>query len=142
MDLKDYALKTRETAVYPGSDKSKFEFSRTLEAEGRKWVPEDEAAEEIRRLRSTLGLNYTLLGLGNEAGEVLGKLKKMYRDDGGVLTHERQEAIVDELGDVLWYFARACEEAGVDPSNVAYRNIAKLRDRAARGTLQGSGDNR
>jgi NTP pyrophosphatase (non-canonical NTP hydrolase) len=142
MDLTDYAQKTRETAVYPGSNKEKFAFSRTLEAEGKKWVPAEEAEEEIRRLRSTIGLNYTLLGLGNESGEVLGKLKKMYRDDGGVLTHDRQEAMVDELGDVLWYFARACEELGVDPANVAYRNIAKLRDRAARGTLQGSGDKR
>lgn len=142
MDLKDYAQKTRETAVYPGSKKEKFEFSKRLEVDGKWFVPEEEAAEEIRRLRATIGLNYTLLGLGNEAGEVLGKLKKMYRDDGGVLTHERQEAMTDELGDVLWYFARACEELGIDPDNVAYRNIAKLRDRAARGTLQGSGDQR
>jgi hypothetical protein len=56
---------------------------------------------------------YPALGLSNEAGEVLGKIKKLLRDDGGVedMTPGQRYAIADEC-------------------------------RAERGTLKGSGDDR
>jgi NTP pyrophosphatase (non-canonical NTP hydrolase) len=88
------------------------------------------------------GLMYVTLGLTNEAGEVAGKLKKVLRDDDGVLTMEKQQQLSQELGDVLWYLAGVASELGVKLSEVAEMNLEKLRSRAARGTLQGSGDNR
>lgn len=88
---------------------------------------------------SVLALAYVGLGLG-EAGEVQGKLKKIIRDNDGVVTPSARDAILDELGDVLWYVARTAAELDCDLADVAQRNLDKLTSRAQRGTLQGSGD--
>ena len=87
---------------------------------------------------------YPALGLGNEAGEVMGKIKKWLRgDDGqGVLSEERKEALKDELGDVLWYLAVLASDLEVDLEDVAKGNIDKLHSRKERGTLHGDGDKR
>jgi len=85
---------------------------------------------------------YSLLGLADEAGEVLGKVKKMIRDNDGVLTPEIRESIKDELGDVQYYLARVAADFDIPLSDVAVRNIEKLADRKERGVLEGSGDNR
>jgi NTP pyrophosphatase (non-canonical NTP hydrolase) len=87
-------------------------------------------------------LAYPALGLCGEAGECAEKVKKAMRDDGGVLTAERREALAGELGDVLWYVAQLATESGLDLDAVAAANLAKLRSRAARQVLQGSGDTR
>lgn len=97
-----------------------------------------------------VGLLYTALGLGNEAGEVLGKIKKLLRDDNSdilltnniVISDEKQAAIAAELGDVLWYLAMTATEAGLSLNDIAYENIQKLADRKERGVLKGDGDNR
>lgn len=90
---------------------------------------------------SPLALAYVGLGLG-EAGEVQGKIKKILRDDNGVLTQEKRIAITQELGDLLWYVARTASEISVSLDDVAEINLNKLWLRAQRGTLQGSGDDR
>ena len=61
---------------------------------------------------------YPTLGLMSELGEVAGKLKKMLRDDGGVLTIDRQEALSGEIGDVLWYVAVLCSELGFEMKKI------------------------
>jgi NTP pyrophosphatase (non-canonical NTP hydrolase) len=88
-----------------------------------------------------LGLAYVGLGLG-EAGEVQGKIKKVIRDDGGVLTDEKRKAIAAELGDLLWYVSQTASEIGVDLDDVAEANLDKLASRQQRGVLGGSGDDR
>src|SRR4051812_18972751 len=88
-----------------------------------------------------VGLVYTMLGLG-EAGELQGKAKKLMRDDNFQLTDERRDAMVGELGDVLWYVAAAAGELGVPLEDIAQHNLSKLSSRAARGVLKGSGDDR
>jgi NTP pyrophosphatase (non-canonical NTP hydrolase) len=88
------------------------------------------------------GLLYTSLGLVSEAGEVAGKVKKILRDNNSVMTDERREQLIDELGDVLWYCAMISTELKINLGAVAVRNIDKLEDRASRGKIQGSGDNR
>jgi NTP pyrophosphatase (non-canonical NTP hydrolase) len=83
---------------------------------------------------------YPTLGLVNEAGEVAGKVKKIFRDRQGVITDADREALTLELGDVLWYLSELCTRLGIQLEDVAARNIAKLADRASRGVLHGDGD--
>lgn len=85
---------------------------------------------------------YPVLGLANEAGEVAGKVKKIFRDKSGVIGEAEREALKAELGDVLWYIAQVCAELGLSLDEVAESNIAKLLDRQARGKIRGDGDNR
>lgn len=86
------------------------------------------------------GLVYTALGLTNEAGEVAGKIKKSIRD--GADDDELRRALMAEVGDVLWYAAMLCHEAGIPFAEVARQNVEKLTDRRARGVIGGSGDRR
>jgi len=112
MDFNDYQDATEATAIYPGAGEG------TLAA-----------------------LAYVGLGLG-EAGEIQGKLKKVIRDDAGEVTEDRRAAIIEELGDLLWYVARTAAELNTSLNYVASVNLEKLGDRKERGVLQGSGDNR
>ena len=106
-------------------------------------------SEYQRRSRETavyphLGDNlvYPALGLCGEAGETAEKIKKAIRDDGGVLTEERREALAAELGDVLWYTAQLATEAGLELEAIAAANLEKLASRQQRSVLHGSGDDR
>lgn len=85
---------------------------------------------------------YPTLGLAGEAGEVAERVKKMYRDDGGVLAPQRRDALKAELGDVLWYVAALCSELGLSMEDVAAHNVRKLQDRQARNVISGDGDER
>ena len=53
---------------------------------------------------------YPTLGLTNEAGEVAGKIKKIFRDRNGEINEADREALKQELGDVLWYLTQICTE--------------------------------
>ncbi|MBL8097971.1 MAG: nucleoside triphosphate pyrophosphohydrolase family protein [Anaerolineales bacterium] len=88
------------------------------------------------------GVIYPTLGLVNEAGEVAGKIKKIFRDKDGLIGEAEKEALKAELGDVLWYIAQVCSELNLSLDEVAEANIEKLLDRQARGKIQGDGDNR
>ena len=100
------------------------------------------AARETAIYPKHLAVIYPTLGLAGEVGEVAEKVKKIYRDDGGEITKEKRAALVKELGDVLWYLATLAGDLGIDLGDVAEENLKKLRDRAERKKLQGSGDSR
>jgi NTP pyrophosphatase (non-canonical NTP hydrolase) len=85
---------------------------------------------------------YPTLGLTNEAGEVAGKIKKIFRDKGGVIGESEREALKGELGDVLWYLAQVCTELDLSLDDVAAHNLEKLFSRLERGKIGGDGDNR
>ena len=87
-------------------------------------------------------LAYPALGLAGEAGEVAEHAKKAIRDDGGLVTDERRQAMAKELGDVLWYVAQIASELGLELEDVARQNLEKLSSRQQRGVLSGSGDER
>jgi NTP pyrophosphatase (non-canonical NTP hydrolase) len=98
--LTEWQLATQATAVYPDS------FNKELSK-----------------------LVYCALGLNGEAGEVADEIKKVIRNDGGIITPERREKLKLELGDVGWYWLRAIEEAGMTIEEVMSANIAKLTKR-------------
>jgi NTP pyrophosphatase (non-canonical NTP hydrolase) len=88
-------------------------------------------------------LEYLALGLTSEAGEVAGKVKKLIRDGEDREGFELKKiAIAQEIGDVLWYCAMMAREVGVPLNTIMRENLEKLHSRKARGTLQGSGDDR
>ncbi|MDD9148137.1 nucleoside triphosphate pyrophosphohydrolase family protein [Sporolactobacillus sp. CQH2019] len=65
------------------------------------------------------------LGLAGEAGEVADLIKK-YRFHGHEL---KQEDLIKELGDVLWYASLIAQLAAISFNEVAESNIAKLMTR-------------
>ena len=85
---------------------------------------------------------YPTLGLANEAGEVAGKIKKIFRDREGVIGEADRQALAAELGDVLWYLAQVATELDLKLDEIAAGNIAKLLGRKSRNRIQGDGDNR
>lgn len=87
-------------------------------------------------------LLYPTLKLAGEAGEFGEKVGKLLRDKGGQISVEDRDALADELGDVLWYVAEVATVLNVNLDDVATNNLEKLRSRAERGMLQGSGDDR
>lgn len=85
---------------------------------------------------------YPTLGLVNEAGELAGKVKKIFRDKDGVITAQDREALKYELGDVLWYLAQIATELNLSLDEIAQANIDKLMSRLERNAIQGEGDYR
>lgn len=111
MDFSTYQSATDSTAIYPSAGKGNFE-----------------------------ALNYVLVSLGGEAGEILNKWKKYLRD--GTSLPELYPAMIEELGDILWYCARAATEMGYTFDDVVIANLDKLESRRQRNVLSGSGDHR
>jgi len=87
-------------------------------------------------------LTYFTLGLNGEAGEVAEKIKKVLRDDNGIVSEEKKIEIEKELGDVLWYLSQIATELDLDLNKVAETNLEKLFSRMERNKLSGDGDNR
>lgn len=88
------------------------------------------------------GIEYLVMGMCSEAGEVAGKLKKIIRDKEGIMDRESQDAMADEVGDVLWYVTMLSMELGFTLDQIADRNASKLRSRSERNAIKGDGDNR
>ena len=60
----------------------------------------------------------------------------------GRSSDERRGRIAGELGDVLWYVAQLATELDLELEEIARANLEKLRSRAQRGVIAGSGDDR
>lgn len=88
------------------------------------------------------GLEYPVIGLTEEAGEVAGKFAKIIRDKKGIITKEDRDEIIKELGDVLWMISEIAQRLDCSLQHVAHVNIEKLSSRLKRGKINGSGDNR
>lgn len=79
--------------------------------------------------RRMSNVEYPTLGLAGEAGEVANIVKKIQRDNDGVLTDETRAKLKDELGDVLWYISACADELGLTLAEIAEFNIQKLAKR-------------
>jgi NTP pyrophosphatase (non-canonical NTP hydrolase) len=103
-----------------------------------------ERALDTAKYEENLKIVYPALGLGSEAGEVQGKVKKWLRGDygAGELSEEKKEDLKGELGDVLWYIAVLARDLGLKLEDVAKANVAKLKSRQERNLIKGDGDKR
>jgi NTP pyrophosphatase (non-canonical NTP hydrolase) len=103
---------------------------------------QNESRKTWNLIRTDHPIVYPTLGLTNEAGELAGKVKKIFRDKGGVISAEDRDALKHELGDVLWYLTQIATELDLTLEEVAETNIEKLFSRLERNQIKGSGDNR
>ena len=81
-------------------------------------------------------IQYGLLNISSETGELLDKYAKALRKGEEVDT----ELVQAELGDILWCLALLARSTGSSLDAVAQYNIDKLSGRKERGTLVGEGD--
>jgi NTP pyrophosphatase (non-canonical NTP hydrolase) len=72
------------------------------------------------------GLDVPILGLFGEVGSLLSALKKKQRDQAAFTKYDT--AILEELGDVLWYFSNIASRAGLDLSVLAQRMFREVGD--------------
>ncbi|MEN9413209.1 MAG: hypothetical protein RLZZ342_296 [Candidatus Parcubacteria bacterium] len=87
-------------------------------------------------------LMYLALGVCGESGEIAEKIKKMIRNDNGIITDETRALLKLEIGDVLWYLSQLSRVLGFSFDDAAQANIEKIMDRRARGVIKSSGDTR
>lgn len=87
-------------------------------------------------------LEYLILGICGESGELAEKYKKIIRDKNGIMSDEDREAFKKELGDVLWYISQLSTVLNFTLEDVAKTNLEKVFSRLERGKIKGSGDNR
>ncbi len=78
-------------------------------------------ARETDRTNSHLGkdLAFPLLGLFGEVGSLMAELKKKQRDADSYAGYEH--SVVEELGDVLWYFSTFSSRANISLTDLANR---------------------
>lgn len=111
-------------------------------------------------MTSCANLPYMLFNLQGEVGELSSKIAKAIRkgkiwftDDDidrnqlkALTTVDEQvefeDAVIGELGDVLWQLAGVCDVLGFKLEDVAQHNLRKLASRKQRGVIDGNGDNR
>ena len=72
------------------------------------------------------GLAFPLLGLFGEVGTLLSALKKKQRDRESFIGYN--EAVIEEFGDVLWYFANISSRAGLKFGALAQKIFRGLQD--------------
>ena len=67
--------------------------------------------------KSGAELDLTVLGLVGEAGSLLSEVKKKQRDSRSYLGYE--DAVTEEMGDMLWYLAAVAYHLGLKLSEIA-----------------------
>lgn len=113
LSLTDYQITTMTTSIYPEAGAATFD-----------------------------AVNYCLVGMAGEVGEVMNKWGKVIRDQNKQWTEEQAQDFAKEIGDVLWFATRAVDEFGFSVEKILHDNLQKLKSRHARGVISGSGDNR
>lgn len=86
----EYSKKALSLAIYPGQG----EYGKTGKV--------------------GIGLLYVSSKLTGECGEFSEKVGKCLRDNDGVISEDRNIAMLHELGDVVWYINALCSETSFD----------------------------
>jgi len=122
--LHEYAAMTRKAALYRAE----------VDA-----LVKNSSDDDIARM---LKIFYASTGLAGEAGEVCNKVKKILRDNRGILDDEMKQKLLGELGGVAWYLVALTEELGFKIEEVLDYNLSQILDRLERNTIKGEGDDR
>ena len=77
-------------------------------------------------LKGLPGLQLPILGLFGEVGSLLSALKKRYRDAESFIGYA--DAVIEEFGDVLWYFSNIALRSNLDLSVLAQRVGRQIQD--------------
>ena len=86
---------------------------------------------------------YSGPGLVEEVGELMGKFAKAWRDQGEAGNSIPDELeVVRELGDIAFLWVCALTDLGFTVEDVLGANELKIKDRAKRNKIHGSGDDR
>ena len=89
---------------------------------------------------------YPAMAIGEEAGEVLGKIAKFVRKSQAGVTEDMVSQlrldVAKELGDVLYQVSETARQFQWTLDDIVTMNQDKLTDRKDRGVLVGEGDNR
>ena len=83
-------------------------------------------ATDQNTLKGMDGLRFPLLGLFGEVGSLLSALKKKQRDHASYIGYE--DSVIEEFGDVLWYFSNIAARANLDLSVLAQKMSRDLTD--------------
>jgi NTP pyrophosphatase (non-canonical NTP hydrolase) len=101
------------------NDKEYQQFAEVTESKNF-----EEIAERVSTVRG-LRLLHAHLGIASEGGEIADQLKKWIFYGRELDTVN----LAEEIGDLFWYLALACNELGIDFESVWEKNIAKLKAR-------------
>jgi NTP pyrophosphatase (non-canonical NTP hydrolase) len=122
------------------------EFTKSLAVYNEAVVllsPQDQATLPRPTVMSFM---YPLLALGEEAGEVQGKVAKFIRKSAQGVTEEQLETlrtdVAKELGDLMYQVSETARQFGFTLQEIVDMNVEKLKSRQERGVLVGEGDNR
>lgn len=102
-----------------GATLAEVQASIHQQRETSKWFGKDQV----------LDTTHAIIGVGEEAGELLGLIKK---DTFRGKSHEREQWL-SEFGDVLWYLVAALDLKGFTFDEVWEYNCQKLQDRRQHG---------
>ena len=75
------------------------------------------------------GWLYYAMGISGEAGELMEKIKKLFRDKQGIVDSEFKQDVIKEMGDVQWYMARLCSVFDIEFETIFTTNVEKLQSR-------------
>ncbi len=109
---------------------------------------------------SNHSLQFYIDGMGEEAGEIIGVLKRIRRGDFDEICEDKVsekieslglnyilhtykpivEKLLDEIGDREWYTHRFLNMLGYTFNDVLERNAEKVKGRKKHGTIMGEGD--
>ncbi|HEX3863659.1 MAG TPA: nucleoside triphosphate pyrophosphohydrolase family protein [Stellaceae bacterium] len=104
----------------------------------RRWLPAEldslenfsmNEYQRVSRLTDRMPVNnldMPLLGLFGEIGSLLSELKKKQRDQRAYIKYD--DAVLEELGDVLWYLSQLASRADLSLQVLAQRSFRELRD--------------
>jgi NTP pyrophosphatase (non-canonical NTP hydrolase) len=124
VSVEDYETMVAEAAIYKDA------------------VNEFVAAGSAGDVAKLFNVFYATTGLAGEAGEVANKVKKIIRDNKGIIDGAVRQKVLGELGGVAWYLAAVSAEFGLSLNDVLAYNYDQITDRQERNVLHGDGDDR